>query len=97
MSSPMANVSNPLVVLSLQWIDSLRCAAELNRRQFEEARRLRTRLFQDVSLCAESYMRSPAFLEMMRCSRATTRSPIWNPLGDNRPFTSTPAPGGEEE
>jgi hypothetical protein len=58
--------SHPLVIFSLQLFDSWRCAAELSRRNLEEARRLRSRMLNDMNFCIESYMRSPVFLELMR-------------------------------
>jgi len=71
---------NPLVSLSLHWFESWRCTAELNRRNLEEMRRWRNRMFQDVSFCMESYMRSPAFLGLMRYNMMMM-SQVRRPLG----------------
>jgi hypothetical protein len=57
---------NPLLIMSFHWFESWRCAAEMSKRSLEEMRRSRNRMFQDMSFCMESYMRSPAFLETMR-------------------------------
>jgi hypothetical protein len=57
---------SPLMIMSFHWFESWRCAAELSKRSLEEMRRSRNRMFQDLSFCMESYMRSPAFLELMR-------------------------------
>jgi hypothetical protein len=38
----------------------------MNKHNLEEMQRLRNRTLQDMSSCMESYMRSPAFLELMR-------------------------------
>jgi hypothetical protein len=66
----MANAPNPLFIESMQWLDFCRCATELGRRNMEDARRMRARLLEDASFCIESYMRSPLFLELMRCNVA---------------------------
>jgi hypothetical protein len=76
-----------MVILSLQWLDFWRCAAALNRRNLEEMRRLRTRMFYDVSFCVESYMRSPGFLELMRYNMAVMGHPKGRSL-DGEPAAS---------
>lgn len=66
----MMNDPNPLITCSRQWLDFCGHAAAQSRRNMEEARRMRARLLQDVSFWLESYMRSPFFLELMRCNVA---------------------------
>jgi hypothetical protein len=73
--------ANPLVIFSLQWFESWRFAAELSKRNLEEMRRMRNRMFQEMSLCIESYMRSPAFLELMRYNLAMMGQPNGRLLG----------------
>jgi hypothetical protein len=70
MPPAMPRAPNPLVIFSLQWFEAWRCAAELSTRNLEEMRRLRNRMLQEMSLCMESYMKSPAFLELMRYNMA---------------------------
>jgi hypothetical protein len=75
MPSPVPGPQNPLVMLSLQWLDSWQFAAALTRCNLEEMRRLRNRMFYDMSHYLESYMRSPAFLELMRYNLAMIAHP----------------------
>jgi len=83
-------------MFSLAWFESWRCAAELNRRNLEELRRLRGRMLQEMSLCMESYMRSPAFLELMRYNMSAMGYPKGRPLGAD-PSASVAVTEGRNE
>ena len=66
---------NPLLVVSLQWLQSWQLASALNSRNMEEMRRLRSSMLGDLGRSIDSYMRSPAFLELMKCSLAALTGP----------------------
>ena len=92
MPSEMPPVPNPLYMLSFGWLESWRCAAELGKRNVEEMRRLRNRYFQEMSYCLESYMRSPAFLQMIRANMMMMRQ-VRPHLGALDPVASVSADG----
>jgi hypothetical protein len=78
----MMNNPNPFVACSLQWLDFCRHSTQQSRRNMDEARRLNARVLQDVSSWMESYMRSPLFLELMRCNVAMAAQWKGRPGGD---------------
>lgn len=75
------STSNPFIALSAQWLEMWQRACVLNKANMEATLpfwdpQLRSRWLAELSQAMDSYMRSPAFLEWMRCSLRAFTIPL---------------------
>jgi hypothetical protein len=79
---PAREESKPFIALTEQWLEAWQQAAALSHINLIGIAlcwdpQLRSRWFAQLSQMSESYMRSPAFLEMMQHSLRTITSPAF--------------------
>jgi hypothetical protein len=55
-----------LRVLSQPWLEGCNAAVRVNRRNLKALQRLRSAMLEELSLSIENYLRSPAFLYLMK-------------------------------